>query len=1067
MAVPSQDPQTDTGRSSPPIDIATAKIEAESLDERTAPDRTIHSDSTAKAQRPRALGNARYRIVRPHARGGLGEVFLAEDDELRRLVALKEIQPQFADDPTSRNRFTFEAEVTGNLEHPGIVPVYGLGTHADGRPFYAMRFIEGSTLRDAATRFHEIFADAAQATRARRKFAAVEFRDLLGRFVDICQSVAYAHSRGVAHRDLKPSNVMLGKFGETLVVDWGLAKKLGSAIVDDTARIEVHSIPGSVAVESDAKTAADSIVGTPGYMAPEQACGDSNAAAVSGDIYSLGAILYFILIGRGPFAERQDPLAILSANASNDFKRPRLVDVWVPRPLEAICLKAMASDPNDRYGSADALASDIERWLADDAVSAHAESAWARTMRGLRRRPGLASAIAAAVLVGLLSAALGFAALGVKNRELADRNLLLADALGQASKERARAAANEQRAEAEFRKAKTAVDDFFTAVSQSQELKQKYPGMQLFRQKLMDKAKEFYDRFAQERRDDAELQDDVVIAYFNVARMLVDLGQLEKAQEHFRAIETIREKQLAANPSDRTQRLRLGLAQNHVGNTFRHMARLNEALPKLRQAETTFADLVREDGTDLRCRGELAKVRNNIGNVLMRLGRYGEANDALAAAASDLESIVPREPQMIERRRNLAMSYQQLGLNDRSRGLRKQSLEHYRKAAAVLEASPPGALDFDGRVELANCHRWVGILCDETGQPAEAKAAYLRNVNIVEKIARENPALPYPRLAFAQGNVDLGFNARQTGRWREALAHYGRALPILEQLANEDRDAIYYRDELARLHRQFADTYIVAGQSEKSLDHYRKAIALRKALFSSNSAATANRNELASIQSATAEWLQMQKRYDEALPLVMDSIALLEEATRVSSADNAARIELAFAYYIASRIERNRGKHQAAVAHARNAVDVHRQLLAMNPTEPGTMAALGQGLLGLGDCQFAVKDAAARDTYLEALAFSQAASNALPNHAEYAIQCASAQHGLARLADSTDAKAALSHYNKALEFLNPAVAKSDNSRALMVALLRGRGELLKRENRSREAEADFARANQLAPPEPK
>src|SRR5262245_46425245 len=156
----------------------------------------------------------RYRFLRPHARGGLGEVSVALDQELHREVALKEIQPRFADDAESRGRFVQEAEITGGLEHPGIVPVYGLGTYADGRPFYAMRFIQGETLKDAARKLH---AGA----------PGVTLRGLLTRFVAVCNAIAYAHSRRVLHRDLKPSNVMLGKYGETLVMDWGLAKAMG------------------------------------------------------------------------------------------------------------------------------------------------------------------------------------------------------------------------------------------------------------------------------------------------------------------------------------------------------------------------------------------------------------------------------------------------------------------------------------------------------------------------------------------------------------------------------------------------------------------------------------------------------------------------------------------------------------------------------------------------------------------------------------------------------------------------------------------------------------------------
>ena len=166
----------------------------------------------------------RFRILRPHARGGLGAVFVALDSELHREVALKQILEKHADDPVSRQRFVAEAEITGGLEHPGVVPVYGLGTDAGGRPYYAMRFIKGDSLKEAIDRFHK--DEGLQKDPGRR---SLELRKLLRRFTDVCNAIDYAHSRGVIHRDLKPANIIVGKHGETLVVDWGLAKAVGRA----------------------------------------------------------------------------------------------------------------------------------------------------------------------------------------------------------------------------------------------------------------------------------------------------------------------------------------------------------------------------------------------------------------------------------------------------------------------------------------------------------------------------------------------------------------------------------------------------------------------------------------------------------------------------------------------------------------------------------------------------------------------------------------------------------------------------------------------------------------------
>ena len=165
----------------------------------------------------------RFRILRPHARGGLGEVFVALDAELHREVALKQILEKHADDQVSRQRFVAEAEITGGLEHPGIVPVYGLGTYGDGRPYYAMRFIKGDSLKEAIERFHNTGTETGDSQRS------LELRKLLRRFTDVCNAIDYAHSRGVLHRDIKPANIIVGKHGETLVVDWGLAKAIGRA----------------------------------------------------------------------------------------------------------------------------------------------------------------------------------------------------------------------------------------------------------------------------------------------------------------------------------------------------------------------------------------------------------------------------------------------------------------------------------------------------------------------------------------------------------------------------------------------------------------------------------------------------------------------------------------------------------------------------------------------------------------------------------------------------------------------------------------------------------------------
>ncbi len=337
-----------------------------------------------------APAGVRYRRLRPHARGGLGEVFVAVDEELKREVALKEIQDRFADENESRARFLREAEITGHLEHPSVVPVYGLGVYADGRPYYAMRFIRGESMAAAIERFHRADAQPNRDSGER----SLALRELLGRFVAVCQAVGYAHSRGVIHRDLKPSNVMLGEYGETLVVDWGLAKALGQS--DSTQTVAERPVPTGPA--RGLGTEMGQAVGTPAFMPPEQACGRLDQVGPHSDVFALGATLYCLLTGQAPYG---GPEAMIQAVMA-EVVPARQRKASVPAALEAVCAKAMAARPEDRYLRARALAEDVERWLAGEPVEAWPEPLAVRMGRWVRKHRVLAASTAVALMVTLV-----------------------------------------------------------------------------------------------------------------------------------------------------------------------------------------------------------------------------------------------------------------------------------------------------------------------------------------------------------------------------------------------------------------------------------------------------------------------------------------------------------------------------------------------------------------------------------------------------------------------------------------------------------------------------------------
>jgi WD40 repeat protein/serine/threonine protein kinase len=323
--------------------------------------------------------NERFRIVRRFARGGLGEVFLAVDPELDREVAVKELRDHHAHDPTSQTRFLLEARLTGRLEHPGIVPVYGLGRYPDGRPYYAMRLIQGETLGRAIERFH---AQEASLEPDRREIA---FRRLLRSLIDACNAVAYAHSRGVVHRDLKPDNIMLGPFGETLVVDWGLAKSIAASASDPaTTGADPLNVAGAGRDDDSSLTRPGSALGTPQYMSPEQAAGELDRVGPASDVYSLGATLYCLLVGHGPF-HTGDVIDVLQRVRRGIFPAPRRLRRSIDPALEAACLKAMSVHPEDRHATPTALAEEIEAWLADVRYRAEQERALGDVKRSLAR----------------------------------------------------------------------------------------------------------------------------------------------------------------------------------------------------------------------------------------------------------------------------------------------------------------------------------------------------------------------------------------------------------------------------------------------------------------------------------------------------------------------------------------------------------------------------------------------------------------------------------------------------------------------------------------------------------
>lgn len=691
----------------------------------------------------RSSDGDRFQILRPHARGGLGVVSIAEDSELHREVALKEIKPDLVNDVGSRNRFMVEAEVTGRLEHPGIVPVYSLGTASNGTPYYAMRLIRGQSMKFMIAELHK----------SRPKFDTAaggqELRKLIRRLIDVCNAIGYAHSRGVLHRDIKPANIMLGRYGETLVVDWGLARA-GVRYESRTTSDEPTVVPQSG--DSSNETKMGSVVGTIAYMSPEQAEGRLDIISVQSDVYSLGATLYCILTGRSPVAAGKQEDMLQSVRLGR-IDAPISLNETIPKPLEAVCLKALSLQRQQRYQTASALADDLERWMADEPVVAYPEPMVKRAGRWVRKHRVLVTTIAGI----LITSTIALAAVAVM---VQGQNVVLKEAYAQV------AAAEKQ-----------ATQERDTAVEQRDLALRNLDVARTLAISMLDRA--------ELRLSKGDISPPTLV------EVRSDLTEL--AFENFRKL-------FESNPGDRKFRAEFAKVARVSGNLKRTVRQLDVADERI-QLSLQLQNQVAADQRTLAESDYLAETYREQATNLVTGGKLTEAAEAIVRSVEICEALHNANPENPDYIRTVALAQiEQVEIETQRHQFEKAAelAENVVAAFTMLSGTEkPHVVDHTFAM-FGHCHQVEILLRSNKLQEASA-AAKETLVQVRDKLQTlpDDPLLPQALVSILTTSAEIELAAN--GNPETAAAWLNEALQAIGPLKKSMRSAALIQSEATAL----------------------------------------------------------------------------------------------------------------------------------------------------------------------------------------------------------------------------------------------------------------------------
>jgi tetratricopeptide (TPR) repeat protein len=680
-----------------------------------------------EAPAPTTIG--RFHIRRELGRGAFGVVFLAYDPHLGRDVALKLPRAEVLLTPELRVRFEHEARAAAGLDHPNLVPVYEASQ--EGEVCYiASAYCPGITLQ----------------TWLKERTEPVSSRQAAQLIAILADAVEHAHQRGVMHRDLKPSNVLLTElpaatddFGVPRITDFGLAKSL----MEDGA---------------GEATGSSAILGTPNYMAPEQAQGRSRTVGPAADVYALGTILYELLTGRPPLVG-ETALVTLQLVVNQEPLAPTRLRPGLARDLETICLQCLHKDPKRRYGSARALAADLRHFLVGEPIAARPVSAWERVVKWARRRPAAAALIVVSILAVLVVAVV----VGVYTAELREQTNL-------AETKRTEAESQRRRAVAHLRSAREAVDRMLSRVGH--DLLAPAPYTLRVREQLLEDALQHYQELGRAEESDAEIRHEVGRAWRRLGQIQAGKGQ-RQAEESYRHAIALYERLTTEAPDNPEHRLELAGSCSDLASVVE--SKQKEQL--LRRALELQDELVTAYPADEYYQQEASVTRSNLANLLMHLERSDEALDLSQQAIGVFDKLVKADPTAREARSHLANSLNSRGAFLAQMGRFAEAEPLFRRSIEVFEPLVTKERAYPGdRSRQAYSYLNLSILLAAHGAAAESENYLRRAVQLRRALASEYPEVPiyheqfHPLLMYLVNRaLARGASAEAAELWEEIL----------------------------------------------------------------------------------------------------------------------------------------------------------------------------------------------------------------------------------------------------------------------------------------------------------